>query len=166
MEMNDQLLEVVKKNLPEATAGELKKFIEQAQKNEKELAAAVSLINSQEPLIKERSKLLEEKSSVDNQKAFNEGMRAELEAERVKLKLQEKDLQIKSLTDVNNNMYTIMQLFVKNPRSIEIMNEHRSVPVFEPYQGGGGHHTTKSEMRNSETEKKEEKTDPNGTANQ
>lgn len=164
--MNEQLLEVVRKNLPETTAGELKKFIEQAQKNEKELAAAVSLINSQEPLLSERKKLLEEKLSVDSQKAFNESMRAELEAEKTKLKLQEKDLQITALKEVNNNMYTIMQLFVKNPRSIEIMNEHRSIPVYEPYSGGGGLHTTRSEYTNSQTEKKEEKTDANGSADQ
>ena len=48
-----------------------------------------------------------------------------------------------------------LALLVKNPRAIEMISEHRSVPIFEQYAGGGGFHSTKPEYTTGTKEKTE-----------
>lgn len=156
MNLNDQLLELVKKNLPEATAGELKKFIEQANTNEVALLDARKAIERHEPLLKEREKLVAEKAAVESKAAANAGKQAELEAKETALKLSEKDQKIAALTEVNNNMYTIMQLFVKNPRSIEIMNHYQNESQ-QGYPGPNGSWIYPTPINRSETKETEKK---------
>lgn len=50
--LSDKLLQIIQEGLPAATAGELKKYIEQAQKNETELNNAVKLIGDQNEELK------------------------------------------------------------------------------------------------------------------
>lgn len=55
--LKNQMLELVKENLPEATAGEMKKYIESAEATKKELTKAEKKISILENAIKEAEKV-------------------------------------------------------------------------------------------------------------
>jgi len=135
LELNEKILKAIQEDLPQATAGELKLFIEQANADKKLLVSLQNQITEAVPLLKERQDLLNSKSTAEGIRAQAESKMKELDKKEQDLKLQEKDLQINALKEVNGNMFTIMQLFVKNPRSIEIMNNHTSENQAGYYNG-------------------------------
>ncbi len=119
--LEQELLEVVKKNLPEQAAGELKTFIEQAQIDKKKLDETLRANQLFEKSISEYREKEVKYAEADKLKTEALAEKEKNKEESLQLKLKEKDLQIESLKQVKSDMFTIMQLFVKNPRSIDIM---------------------------------------------
>lgn len=152
--LNEKLLAVVRQNLPEQVAKEMKEFIEAAEVNAKALKETQGLLNLQAPLLLERTKLINEKNAVEAKESANLLKERELNQKELALQLKEKELQINALTEIKNNMFTVMQLFVKNPRAIEIMayNDFGSINKSDQY--GSTRETSNSNSWGSEAKEK------------
>lgn len=153
--MEKELLEVIKKNLPEQAAGEMKAFIEQAQRDKvtlKELKAfnedylsQIKEYQKKEELYQKTVKKVEELIVIENQLKEKE---RNLEIEKLKY-------QLESVKENKGEIFRLVETLVKNPRSIEVINQSKMVPVYEQYAGGGGFHTTKLESTHGTNEKTE-----------
>lgn len=156
-ELNDKVLKAIQESLPGATAGELKKFIEEANANKQ---ALVIEKEESDNLRKERDILAKEKSKYETAEALSKGAYEKLEQAKElerSLKFDIQTEQIKQRDFVINKFEGFLNNLVKNPRAIEMINETRNVPVFEQYSGGGGFHTTKPEWTTGTNEKVETK---------
>lgn len=155
--ITNDILESIQKNLPSVTAGELKKFIETAQADKVLLEKANNTLETALKTIENYKRVENEyataqaKLSIATQKeAENEKVERELRVEKLKIELAAEKT-------VSSSFKEFLTLLVKNPRAIEIISETKNVPVWESWQGGGGHHTTRSESTMGNRERTEEK---------
>lgn len=154
MEMNDKILQAIQEGLPGATAGELKKFIEQATKDSAELKTAKALL---EQTVLREQELLRRKSEFDTAKSILETCDLNNRANETKardLSLKEKDFQLAAKDQVINNMREFISLISKNPRAIEIMSHTENIS--QPCYNAGGQmvyppNIMKDERKSTET---------------
>ena len=104
------ILEIINKNLPEQTAGELKAFIEKANRDKNDLKVALSLLNRLEEEIRDyeaKAKKFQEAKDLSRaaeiQRRINETKERQLEIESLKVKLEAAEY-------VKNNF----QMFISN----------------------------------------------------
>lgn len=157
MELTKEIQEALKKHLPQMQADEFKAFIEEANYNKVRVTTLESTLKSKDDQV---SKLLANKSEFDKAEAARHDAEVKLqlaEAKERKYDLDIRDQKIENQKFVIDSFKEFLTLLVKNPRAIEMISEHRNIPVFEPYTGGGGCHTTKSEWSSGTREKTEEK---------
>jgi hypothetical protein len=129
MELNEKILKSIKESLPELTANELKDFIEQANRDKKELesakktnAEAVALINKYKE--QESTFLKAAEIKLAGEKALSIAGNKERQ-----LSLDIKDEQIKQRDFVISKFDGFLNNLVKNPRAIEIISQHGNIPV-------------------------------------
>lgn len=156
-ELNEKILKAIQEDLPSATAGELKKFIEEAnatkaalvteKKAKEELESKLTALKEKETTYNTATTKLKE---ADGKLAFVEKRSFEIERELLEERLEQRNFVI-------NKFDNFLSLLVKNPRAIELTSETRNVPVFEPYAGGGGHHSTQTEYTSGTKETTETK---------
>lgn len=157
MNLSEGVLEAIRKDLPGATAGELKKFIEEAAVIKSQKDTLEKDLKSSKDTVGE---LLRHKADYENALAMK--LRAETDLATVKEK--EYNMALTIATEkiiqrdyVVKSFENFLSLLTKNPRAIELISETRNVPVFEQYSGGGGYHTTKPELTNGYRESTESK---------
>jgi len=154
-----KIQQIVSEQLPQATAGELKKYIENAEsisrelekKNEKikeleqfkllynELYGKNSAIDEKEKALLKREKELNEKELLieKRQRGF--------ELEIANIKVSEAQMSKIDLFELVNKVFGHPSVSISNKKNM-------SVEKFEPYQGGGGYWSTKNDTEeNTET---------------
>lgn len=151
--MEAELLEVIKKNLPEQTAGELRKYIEEAQRdkaeNERlrkeldEIRAEVDRLQKMADKFKSNIEFENELKKREDQ--VNENFR-QLKVERAEMKAAEAERR-------GNDIFQLVSILVQNPRAIELINQNRSVPVMDQY----GSISYQNQHEHGERERKEVK---------
>jgi len=72
-------------------------------------------------------------------------------------KISELTYQLEATKSSKQDIFRLVETLVKNPRSIELANTSRTVPIWETYPGGGGFHSSKIETQQTSTEKSETK---------
>lgn len=156
-QLNDKILKAIQEDLPQATAGELKKFIEEANEDKVALKQALDSVATQ------GKKLLEYK---EKEEKFTQAEKLNNEAE-VKLKeakalsdkytLDVKDEQIRQRDFVINKFEGFLNNLVKNPRAIEMINEHTNYSHSTHYDGNMSQQYKTNEWKNGTIEKIETK---------
>lgn len=119
--LNEQVLAVVRQNLPEQVANEMKEYLALAEENKKSLEVALraNILLSEQKL--ELDKKLSQYSNLEIRETEVLKKNTDLVEMTRQLTIKEKDIQIQAKDTIISNMFTVMQLFVKNPRAIEIM---------------------------------------------
>lgn len=151
-QINEKILKAIQEDLPAATAGELKRFIEEANATKDKLSVVEKTLTD---VTAQRDKLVQEKSTFDtaSQKLAEADKKLTEVAEKQRQQaLDFKDEQIKQRDFVINRFEQFLNNLVKNPRAIELTAESRMIPVWETYHGGGGCHTTRTEATTGQRE--------------
>lgn len=157
MELNEKILKAIQEDLPSATAGELKKFIEEANATKVKLG---QLESSSEFYLKELEGYKKKENEFAQATELNQESEAKLkEAQKLsdKYRFDIQAEQIKQRDFVINKFEGFLNNLVKNPRAIEMISEVKNVPVYVPYPGGGGSHESRSEITTGERTKEETK---------
>lgn len=140
MSINEAITKVIQENLPAATAGELKKYFDEADKTKESLGHIKKLYDDLMESFKRHTELVD-KLQKDASKHNNliEREKAIIVAENnLKLVITEnKVIEAEKRADA---IYRLAETAFKN-RSITRMVS-TSVPVYQPYPGGGGQFST------------------------
>jgi hypothetical protein len=157
MELTKEIQDLLQKNIPQLQANEFKLFIEEANANKNKLQEVRDSLSAREDQI---AKLLAMKTEYESAKALKNEANSALSIAENKEREIEKTILTEKLNQrdfVIAKFENFLSLLVKNPRAVELISENRSVPVFEPFHGGGGHHTTQSELTTGTREQTETK---------
>lgn len=157
MELNDKILKAISEDLPAITAGELKKFIDEANQVKKDYEVAKKCNEESVALLKQYKAIECKFDSVYKKEQDTIQLLKSIEEKERKLALDIKDEQIKQRDFVINKFEGFLNNLVKNPRAIELISEHANIPVYETHVGGGGHHTTQPKCTSGTREKTETK---------
>lgn len=157
--ITDKILKAIQEDLPSATAGELKKFIEEANAKDQQLTLWMDKLQSSEKEV-EVLRAQEAKFNTANKLNVEASMSlAEANELTRKYNLDIKDEQIKQRDFVIANFASFLNTLVKNPRAVELISETKMVPIWEAYSGGGGYHSSQPENTHGTREKTETKED-------
>jgi hypothetical protein len=121
--MNEEILEVIRKNLPAQVGETLREVLEKGQKDAEKVAILSEEKSKCNDEIKSLNKIIREfdsKESKYNDLTLRENALLE-EQRNLKIKLLE--FQNKELEKRTTDMFTLVSLLVKNPRAIEVMNK-------------------------------------------
>lgn len=147
--MTKEIQELIAKNLPALSAGELTKYLEQAKKNE-ELLDLVS--KRLEIVEKERdglSKNLQEFKARENDLKSRENkvndLQEQLKNKEFNLKIEELTYQLACEKSSKKDIFSLVETFVRNPRSLEVMTHsfNESQAPFPDPRGGMIYPTTR-----------------------
>jgi len=159
--MKEDLKALIQQHLPAMAAGEMKNYIEQAEKDKTELESLrkeketlvnknfeISVENNSlkttEQSVANKAKELSEKEKVLNEKEFN-------------LKVSELTYQLQAEKDSKNGIFQLVQTFVANPRAIEIISKSRNYTHGTDYNHTGTTHYPMSHYESETREHKEQK---------
>jgi len=142
-------------------AGEMGKFIEQADKDKIELANLKQKQSELEKKFDDVSSKYNELKTKEKELANKENdlkNKEEIQKEiGIKFEIEALKYQLKSEKESKNEIFKLVETLVKNPRSIEMATSNKSIPVYVPYPGGGGYHEIKQQTDLISTEKTETK---------
>lgn len=156
-ELNDKILKAIQEDLPQATAGELKKFIEEANATKQQLEINRKVL---EDLQSQNAKYKADEATYATALALRNEAETKLKNAVEKENLLQFTIQQEKIVQrefVINKFEGFLNNLVKNPRAVELISETKNVPVWESYAGGGGYHTTKQETTVGHVEKQETK---------
>lgn len=126
MSISEKLQKAISESLPQIAAGELKTFIEQAQKDSDALLSATKQIS----ILLDRLKAFEAKEAMHNDL---ESRQRKLTEDQEKVKNDQRDLkcdklqyQLEEAKARSSDLFNLVALLVKNPRAIEFMSSFES----------------------------------------
>lgn len=130
MDINSELLEIVRKNLPEATAGELKNFITQAEQDKKDL---IRTLQEKADLTKRNSELIIQTANQNKKIQTQE----ETDKKLVDIEKRERNLKVTCLEmklEESNKRADIVKELTKTVFSNQdvVISKSGFVPIFKP----------------------------------
>lgn len=146
--INDLFLQLVRDTLPEATAGELKKFLEQAEKDKAVLAQCKEKLEEKDTTIKMYEKQIKELTAkveaykeekrdlAERQASLIEGAKAVAERERI-LDLTLAQNEARSANNSYHNLLQLMQVAFKNPVVKRSIHSNEQVPTYTTNEWDG-----------------------------
>ena len=158
--MKEEIRVLIQQNLPALAAGELKEYIEQAEKTKKGFDEVSELLGRK---LKELSAAQTELSAYKAEAAFVLDLKSELDEKEKALNLKEFNLKVAELTyqleaekKSKDSIYNLVNTFVANPRAIETINKNRCYQHGMDYSPtGGSHHYPVSHFETETRETKE-----------
>lgn len=162
--LTEKIQALVDKELPKMEAESLRKFIEQAQRNEEELDKALQRISNDGVVIEGLREELKKHADIDLRKERVEQREKDLKEKEQELRLKESSFELKEaqyqLNQEKQNtqrIYDLVGLLVKNPRSIEMVTTNSSIPNRDQY--GNLYHDYRTEKTTSEKKETKESGD-------
>ncbi len=160
--MKEELKELVAKHLPSLAAGEMSKYIEQAEKDKKTLSEIESLykdkvqdysqLNLKYNLLIGQAKSVEEKGVELNIKETN------LKDREFNLKVAELEYKLTTQEKAKLDIFNLVNTFVSNPRAIEMISKNTSILNQQYWDGNRNQMYPTSASEFGTIEKKETKT--------
>lgn len=137
--MNKEIREAIEKNLPAQVAGEMKKFIENAERDAADLEANKHTIKNLESELKALQGLKLEEDSVNRREIELNQREIDLDARERNFALQQAELRIELLTSNMNNMKELVNKVFGHPNVT--VSSHKEVPLVsrDGYQNGTAH---------------------------
>jgi hypothetical protein len=159
--MKEELVNLIQQHLPALAAGEMKSYIENAEKDKKELqqfkTSHATLTNDLTQAKADLSKLSSEASAVESKKLQLDSREKELDKRDFNLKLEELKYQLEAEKKSKDSIFQLVQTFVSNPRAIEVTTRNRSYSSATDYDSNGRpiHYPTSSQEFETKEHKEE-----------
>jgi hypothetical protein len=161
--MTDDLKAIINKNLPSLAAGEMSKYIEQAEKEKEELKSFkfnTEVLNKQISNLTQQFQLLKSNESKVISKSLELATKEEeLKIREFNYKVAELTYQLASEKSAKNDIFKLVETFVKNPRAIEIISGSEYNTMGSAYDPNLGKNVNfvQSSIKSGNKEIKEEK---------
>ena len=138
MDINKKILEIIREKLPETVSGELKDYIEQAQKDQKYLSEVIHQKEILHKTVVDRNEEIKSlKTKLEYQRKINERLEdiekreKDLEINELKIRLEEADKRSTIVKDLVKVVFSNQDL---------VINKSGSIPIYrapDQYNSGG-----------------------------
>lgn len=159
--MKEELKELISKHLPSLAAGEMSKYIEQAEKDKVQLELANIVVSDLKKVSEDlRTKLqafLNKERDLIAKEANLTLLSDDLKEKAYNLKVAELTYQLAAEKESKQSIYNLVNTFVANPRAIETLNSYKNYTHGTDYHPTGSHHYPTSSSEHTTIEKRETK---------
>jgi len=154
--MKEELKKLIEQNLPAMAAGEMAKFIEQAEKEKEELkkikVTLSQVLDSNKTFEKELSVLRSNEDKVAGLSLQLKAKEETLRDKEINLKVSELEYKLKAEEKSKLDIFNLVNTFVANPRAIEMISKNTYFTQSDLYDHNSGKYRTVTTASNESGE--------------